>query len=194
MAQIAASPRDSDHSTEHTFQLPSVLKHLRKKLQMWDHDDETPPVSPAVARLPQSRRSDPRRPSDSSVSSYYEVLDLERRTDVVRDRAENDFGWAGNAGAFKQRAISTKAEAWTSQRSIAQIPLYSAPGLPQVSRGPALSSFAPIAPLGAKKTQSKPISNAVATLNADGRLLELKEQKSFEKGKARYSKWVQQRS
>lgn len=80
-----------------------------------------------------------------------------------------------------------------TETGIAQIPLYSAPDLAQVSQAPALSSFAPIAPIDAGQTRAKAVAHAAATVTADGRVLELKKEKAFIKGNARYSKWLQQK-
>lgn len=78
------------------------------------------------------------------------------------------------------------------ETGIAQIPLYSAPDMAQVSQAPALSSFAPRPPLhdSSSTAPTKTVAHAAATVTGDGRVVVIKRQKGFERGKARYSTWL----
>lgn len=84
---------------------------------------------------------------------------------------------------------------------LAQIPLYAAPSTAEVASAPALSSFAPRAPLQPRNVNKAPpdpsagwniaVAKASATVDRDGNILEVKKEKAYKRGNARYSAFVQ---
>ncbi|CAD6585463.1 MAG: hypothetical protein CYPHOPRED_003085 [Cyphobasidiales sp. Tagirdzhanova-0007] len=79
---------------------------------------------------------------------------------------------------------------------IAQIPLYAAPDTALIAGAPALSSFAPRAPLEAAQHKlplpaSVPaVAKASATVDMDGRILEVNKSRNYVKENKRYSSFV----
>lgn len=92
---------------------------------------------------------------------------------------------------FTRLSIFTSTQLINSptDTGIARIPLYAAPQSTQIAGAPALSSFAPIAPLGSD-APAKALAKAAATVTIDGRVLEIKKQEAFNRGGGRYSAFV----